>query len=172
MDHICRSFFCTEKRRPLISEWSSRLSGQGIAFASRRSGKRRLRWPFLRRLGTSLTLRFDPHNILTNAKGTFFKVPLSFERTGDRTLDPQIKSLLLYQLSYPPDAKLCIAFFGFLRNTYKEIFCQPVQSHAHHLGKERKKTFYGPGVFRISAALEVVNHNLIALHGALYGIVP
>ena len=25
------------------------------------------------------------------------------ERTGDRTLDPQIKSLLLYQLSYPPD---------------------------------------------------------------------
>lgn len=26
-----------------------------------------------------------------------------FERTGDRTLDPQIKSLLLYQLSYPPD---------------------------------------------------------------------
>ena len=28
-----------------------------------------------------------------------------FERTGDRTLDPQIKSLLLYQLSYPPDAR-------------------------------------------------------------------
>ena len=28
-----------------------------------------------------------------------------FERTGDRTLDPQIKSLLLYQLSYPPDRK-------------------------------------------------------------------
>ena len=113
-----------------------------------------------------------PIQALSNAKGTFFKVPLSFERTGDRTLDPQIKSLLLYQLSYPPDAKLCIAFFGFLRNTYKEIFCQPVQSHAHHLGKERKKTFYGPGVFRISAALEVVNHNLIALHGALYSIVP
>ena len=38
-------------------------------------------------------------------KSTFFKVPLSFERTGDRTLDPQIKSLLLYRLSYPPDAK-------------------------------------------------------------------
>ena len=37
-----------------------------------------------------------------------FQLPkglLSFERTGDRTLDPQIKSLLLYRLSYPPDAK-------------------------------------------------------------------
>ena len=30
---------------------------------------------------------------------------LFLERTGDRTLDPQIKSLLLYQLSYPPDAR-------------------------------------------------------------------
>ena len=40
-----------------------------------------------------------------------------FERTGDRTLDPQIKSLLLYQLSYPPDARSCIPFFELLCNT-------------------------------------------------------
>ena len=44
-----------------------------------------------------------------------------FERTGDRTLDPQIKSLLLYRLSYPPDAKLCISFFALLCNTCQKI---------------------------------------------------
>ena len=44
----------------------------------------------------------------------------TFERTGDRTLDPQIKSLLLYQLSYPPDAKSCISFFELLFNTSTE----------------------------------------------------
>ena len=42
------------------------------------------------------------------------------ERTGDRTLDPQIKSLLLYQLSYPPDAKSCISFFELLCKTSTE----------------------------------------------------
>ena len=45
------------------------------------------------------------------------RCPFSLERTGDRTLDPQIKSLLLYRLSYPPDAKLCISFFALLCNT-------------------------------------------------------
>ena len=47
----------------------------------------------------------------------FCDSPFCFERTGDRTLDPQIKSLLLYRLSYPPDAKLCISFFALLCNT-------------------------------------------------------
>ena len=66
-------------------------------------GKRRLRWPFLRRLRTSLTLRFDSLSDPIKHKRHLFQGAFVFERTGDRTLDPQIKSLLLYQLSYPPD---------------------------------------------------------------------
>ena len=98
------------------------MSGQGIALwlpDVRLQGR-----PCFGRNASSDRMASIPIQALSNAKGTFFKVPLSFERTGDRTLDPQIKSLLLYQLSYPPDARSCIPFFGLLCNTFGKILKQ------------------------------------------------
>ena len=99
------------------------MSGQGIALwlpDVRLQGR-----PCFGRYASSYRMASIPIQAPSNAKGTFFKVPLSFERTGDRTLDPQIKSLLLYRLSYPPDARLCISFFEFLRNTSRKKLLLP-----------------------------------------------
>ena len=83
----------------------------GLAFCYRKSAESHLRWLFLRRLGTSLTLRFSSLIPLIQRKAQWagkhracfptLRAFLSGD-DGTRTRHFQIANLTLYQMSYIP----------------------------------------------------------------------